>query len=301
MCKIFGKSKQGYYKVINYQKQEFIEQEIVIEMVKRVQKKAKTKRWGARKKHQLIMPELKALNIKMGRDKFFDLLRQEDLLVQTRKRNYFTTQSHHWLRKYDYLIEGMELTEPNQLWVSDITYVKSQLEVLYLYLITDAYSKMIVGWYISIDLKAKSAVYALKMALKNNPTVNASLIHHSDRGVQYCSNEYVSLLQKHNIQISMTKGASPQQNAIAERINGILKEEWIYDMKLKDLKQSKKKIKQIITIYNMQRPHQTLNYDIPNEVHQRGFIRHKIKSIIIGKEYEYKKKVEAKQPQPSCN
>jgi len=272
-------------------KKEFVEQEVVIRMVKEIYKKSKTKRWGGRKLYSIISNSLKTHNIKMGRDKFFDLLRSEGMLVKPRKRNYFTTDSHHWLHKYDYLIDGLELTAPNQLWVSDITYVESEDAALYLYLITDAYSKMIVGWYISTNLKADSAVEALKMALKNNPNIG-ELIHHSDRGVQYCSNEYVKILNKNSIKISMTHGASPQQNAIAERINGILKNEWLNDFKLKDVKDAKRKLKKIIKIYNTVRPHQTLNYSIPSEVHLKGFFRHPIESIIIGKQYRYKKKVQ---------
>ena len=260
-------------------------------MVKEIYKKSKTKRWGGRKLYSMIESSLKTHRIKLGRDKFFDLLRSEGMLVKPRKRNYFTTDSHHWLHKYDYLIDGMELTAPNQLWVSDITYVESEGTALYLYLITDAYSKMIVGWYISTNLKADSAVEALIMALKNNPNIGG-LIHHSDRGVQYCSSKYVKILNENSIKISMTHGASPQQNAIAERINGILKNEWLYDIKLKDVKDAKKKLKEIIKTYNTVRPHQTLNYSIPSEVHLKGFFSHPVESILIGKQYRYKKKVQ---------
>ena len=228
-------------------------------------------------------------SIKMGRDKFFDLLREEDMLVKPRKRHFFTTQSHHWLHKYEYLIDGMKLTAPNQLWVTDITYVESQEKVLYLYLITDAFSKMIIGWYILTDLKADSAVKALKMALKNNPNISGQLIHHSDRGVQYCSSLYVEILKKHHIRISMTHGGSPHENGIAERINGIIKDEWLYDLELKDREQAEKKIKEIIKIYNTLRPHQSLNYNKPAEVHKMGFFRNNFESVIIGKQYQYKK------------
>ena len=276
-----------------------MEETIVLEMVKKVRKKTRTKRWGVKKLYPLIKPELQNQNIKMGRDKLFDLLRAEGMLVQPRKRNYFTTQSHHWLHKYDYLIEGMELTSPNQLWVSDITYVESEGEALYLYLITDAYSKKIVGWYISSDLKADSAVKALEIAIKNNPDIPEGMIHHSDRGVQYCSNKYVEILNKHNIKISMTHGASPHQNSIAERVNGILKDEWIYDLKLNDRKQAEKELKKIIRIYNTIRPHQSLNYNTPEQVHKMGFLRNKVESIIIGEKYSKNKKTGSKTTQPS--
>jgi transposase InsO family protein len=268
-------------------------------MVRKVRKKTGTNRWGGRKLYSIIKQDLQKQSIKMGRDKFFDLLRSEGLLVKPRKRHYFTTQSHHWLRKYDYLIEGMKLTSANQLWVSDITYVESQAEALYLYLITDAYSRMIVGWYISEDLKASSAVKALEMAIKNNPNIPEGLIHHSDRGVQYCSSKYVEILKSHSIKISMTHGASPHQNSIAERVNGIIKEEWLYDLELKSRDQAERKIKEIIKIYNTIRPHQSLNYNIPEQVHRMGFLRNKIESIIIGKQYKRKKKAGFKKNQPS--
>lgn len=258
-------------------------------MIKRIRKKAKTKRWGGRKLYSMLNDELHNHNIKIGRDKFFDLLRSEGMLVKPRKRHYFTTQSHHWLRKYDYLIDGIVLTVPNQLWVSDITYVESEGEPLYLYLITDAFSKRIVGWHISSDLKADSAVKALKTALRHNPNITDKLIHHSDRGVQYCSFKYVEILNKYSIKISMTHGASPHQNSIAERVNGIIKEEWLYDLTLKNQKQAERKIKEIVSIYNTYRPHQTLNNKTPDQVHKEVFLRDKIKSILIGNTYKRKK------------
>ena len=287
---MFGKTRQAYYKLLNHEVETFTQETIVLEMVKKERKKAKTKRWGGRKIYSIIKEDLEKQNIKMGRDKLFDLLRSEGMLVKPRKRHFFTTQSHHWLHKYEYLIDGMELTAPNQLWVSDITYVESQDEVLYLYLITDAYSKMIIGWYISTNLKADSAVKALKMALRNNPDISAGqLIHHSDRGVQYCSYQYVEILNKYNIKISMTHGGSPHQNSIAERVNGIIKDEWLYDMELKNRDQAEKKIKDIIKVYNTKRPHQSLNYDIPAQVHQMGFLRNGVESVIIGSRYKNKK------------
>ena len=286
---LFGKTRQAYYQKTNHEIETFTQETIVLEMVKKVRKKVKTNRWGGRKLYSMIKKEMERQSIKMGRDKFFDLLRSEGMLVKPRKRHFFTTQSHHWLHKYDYLINGMELTAPNQIWVSDITYVESQDEVLYLYIITDAFSKKIIGWHISTDLKALSAVKALKMAIKNNPNITEGLIHHSDRGVQYCSSEYVNILKKYSIKISMTHGGSPHQNSIAERVNGIIKDEWLYDLELKNRKQAEKKIKEIINVYNIIRPHQTLNFNTPDEVHRRVFLRNKIESIIIGKKYNNEK------------
>jgi putative transposase len=258
--------------------------------VKQIRTKAQTARWGGRKLHQLLKSELDTMQISMGRDKLFELLRANHMLVRQRKRKHFTTQSHHWLRKYDNLIQDKILIQPNQLWVADITYVKSNGIVYFLYVITDAYSQKIVGWHISLDLKASSADAALKMAIQNSKQPLKGLIHHSDRGVQYCSAAYVKLLQKNGIAISMTKPASPQENAIAERINGILKEEWLYDLDAKTEKEAREKTKNIIRIYNEYRPHNTLKNKTPREIHDLGFLRHEAVRV-IGKTYRYKKRV----------
>lgn len=293
LCRLFGKSKQSYYKQIPKQINDFLAEEIIIEMVSKTRKRAKTSRWGGRKLHGLLEEELKGFSIKIGRDKFFSLLGKNGLLVSPRKRKYYTTQSHHWLRKYDNLIENLVVSRINKVWVSDITYVKFNQDVFYLYLISDVYSQKIVGFNISINLKACSAVKALKMALKGNHINANELIHHSDRGVQYCSDEYTKILSKHEILISMAKPASPQENAIAERINGILKEEWLYDLKLKKGETPTRKIKEIIKIYNDVRPHNSLNNLTPNQIHHLGFKRHNDERV-IGKTYSYKRKADKK-------
>lgn len=287
---MFGKSRQGYYKQINEIEKTALNEQLVLNAVVKIRSKAKTDRWGARKLQYMIHEELECINIKIGRDRLFDILRSNNMLVRKRKRKYFTTDSHHWLRKYDNLIINKKLVTPNQLWVSDITYVKiNKDEVAHLYLITDAYSQKIVGWHVSLDLKADSAITALKMAIKDNKDSIQELIHHSDRGVQYCSSKYVQMLQDRKIQISMTNPGSPQENAIAERINGILKQEWLYDLKLDSLEKAQKEIKQIIKIYNTYRPHISLNNKAPNDVHSGRFSRH-VTERVIGKMYEYKKR-----------
>jgi transposase InsO family protein len=283
---LFGKSRQGYYKQIKQIEKVALDEQLVLDAVIKIRAKAKTNRWGVRKLQRMVNEEL---NFTVGRDKLFDLLRANNMLVRKRKRKYFTTDSHHWLRKYDNRIENMTITASNQLWVSDITYVKmNDGEVLYLYLITDAYSQKIVGWHISVDLKANSAIMALKMAIKNNKDDIINLIHHSDRGVQYCSQKYVDLLNSNNIKISMTNPGSPQENAIAERLNGILKDEWLYDLNLKSLRNAQRKLKEIVHIYNTYRPHQSINYNTPETIHNKGFLRHETERV-IGKMYEYEK------------
>jgi transposase InsO family protein len=290
LCGLFGKTRQGYYKQDKVEQNVLIEEDIILDAVKQIRKKAETNRWGGRKLQDILKEELDGMNISIGRDKLFDLLRTNHMLVRKRKRKYFTTQSHHWLRKYDNLIQDKILTKPNQLWVADITYVKSNGIVYFLYLITDAYSQKIVGWHLCLDLKAISAETALEMAIDANKNNLDNLVHHSDRGVQYCSAVYVEILEKNNIVISMTKPASPQENAIAERVNGILKDEWLYDLDVKNLVSAYKNIKKIIGIYNGYRPHNSLNNHTPNQIHNLGFLRHKTERV-IDKTYSYRKRV----------
>lgn len=289
---MFGKSRQGYYKSLKYISREAFEDDLVLSFVFKIRKKAKTSRWGLRKIHPLIKEDLIRHNIKIGRDKLFDLLRINGLLVTKRKRKFFTTQSHHWLRKHHNLVENMVVSRHNQLWVSDITYVVINGEVMYLYLITDAYSQKIVGWNLSLDLKAESALDALKMAFRSQKNIDPyTLVHHSDRGVQYCSYDYTDLLKKKKVWISMTKPASPHENAIAERVNGILKEEWLDDIAGETNINPQKYISQIIKIYNDMRPHEGLGKLTPNQVHDEGFTRHDTERV-IGKKYNWKKKTE---------
>lgn len=292
LCELFGKSRQGYYKALNYIYRGAFEEEVVLSLILKIRKKAKTSRWGVRKLNPLIQKDLTRMKIKIGRDKLFDLLRVNGLLVTKRKRKFFTTQSHHWLRKYHNLVENMVVYRPNQLWVSDITYLLLNGQVMYLYLITDAYSQKIVGWNLSLDLKAESALEALKVAFQSQENINHySLVHHSDRGVQYCSYDYTDLLKKKKVWISMTKPASPHENAIAERVNGILKEEWLEDIAGETNINPKKYIIKIIKIYNDMRPHESLGNLTPNQVHDEGFTRHDTERV-IGKKYKWKKKTE---------
>ncbi len=290
LCGLFGKSRQGYYKVLNYHLQEAFQEVLVLNLVEKIRKRSKSKRWGVRKIYPLLQEDLVKFGIKMGRDKLFELLSYHGLLVSKRKRKFFTTQSHHWLRKYDNLANNMVVLRPNQLWVSDITYIEFNSTVYYLYLITDAYSQKIVGWTVALNLKAESALKALSLALSAQKDIAPnSLMHHSDRGVQYCSYEYTGLLKKNGILISMTKPGSPHENAIAERINGILKEEWLIDLEKQDITDVEKCLEEIINIYNEFRPHQGLGYSTPVQVHDEGFLRHDTERV-IGKKYHYKKK-----------
>lgn len=208
--------------------------------------------------------------IRVGRDKLFDILQHEDLLVKRRKRKVFTTQSKHWLKKYPNLIEGMVVTKPNKLWVADITYIVVEKGSVYLFIITDAYSRKIVGYYLSHTLEADGGITALKMALSDiSWQKRAGIIHHSDRGVQYCSHNYVKLLHTNKMLISMTQNGDPYENAIAERVNGILKSEWIYNERFCDFNHANTRIAEIISIYNSSRPHLSCDMLTPDQAHAK--------------------------------
>lgn len=267
LCSLFGKTRQAYYKKNKGNFKEQINNDLIITLVKKVREKQK--RLGARKLLHIISRELPEEQ-RIGRDAFFDLLRKHGLLVRKRKTRVVTTNSYHWLHKYPNLIREFVPLRPNHLWVSDITYIKTETGFLYLFLITDAYSRKIIGWRLAETMEAKHAVQALLMAINQLPADNMELIHHSDRGIQYCSFKYVGHLQKHNIKISMTENGNPYENAIAERVNGILKSEWLYDIPLKNYIQANKVIKPVIYTYNSERPHSSIEWLTPQEAHSKA-------------------------------
>lgn len=208
----------------------------------------------------------------IGRDAFIKLLHKNHLMLPVPKPRH-TTNSNHRFRRYKNLIKGIELNNSNQLWVADITYIDTKQGFCYLHLITDAYSRRIMGWKLSNSLKAEHTLDALKMAILYSRKDDLSgLIHHSDRGIQYCSTGYVNQLKAYNINISMTEDSNPTDNAIAERVNGIIKQELIYRQKLnEDIYELETKLRTFIMYYNSKRPHMSLNMQTPDEVyHQVG-------------------------------
>lgn len=224
-------------------------------------------RCGGRKLFIELQPFFAQHQIAMGRDKFFDLLKRNKLLVRRTKRSVHTTNSKHHFYRYPNMIKGFTPFKAHELWVADITYIPLKHRFAYLFLITDAYSRKIVGFHVSDDMKVSSATLALKKALAQKPP-ETIVIHHSDRGIQYCSTAYVQLLHQHNAHISMTQNGDPYENAIAERVNGILKTELIskyYD----NIDDASKHIARCITVYNYKRRHSSLNWQIPHEVHQQ--------------------------------
>jgi putative transposase len=265
LCSWFGVTRQAYYQSKDRVLHDLIEQEILLVKISDIRKDHK--RMGGRKLFFKLEEFMNEHGIKMGRDAFFDLLRDSKLLVKQRKRYHVTTNSNHWMKKYPNLIKNLELLGPNHLWVSDITYWKTKGGHYYISFITDAYSKKIVGYQVADTMQAAESIAALKMAIKSLSTQQTGLIHHSDRGAQYCSSGYVNTLKRNGINISMTENGDPLENAIAERINGIIKGEYLFDFEIKSLSKAKEYLKSVVKLYNEERPHSSIGNATPSEVH----------------------------------
>lgn len=231
-------------------------------------------RLGTRKLHFLLTPLLKEHGIEVGRDYLFNLLEEHRMLIRQRRRTVITTNSRHWMHKYTNLVKEMVIDRPEQLWVSDITYIRLINQWGYLSLITDAYSRKIMGHCFRTDMSAQGCIDALEMALANRQN-QGTLIHHSDRGSQYCSALYVSKLNDHRIRISMTENGDPYENALAERVNGILKSEFnLYESK-RSFEATAQYIDDVIKIYNKSRPHSSCDLLTPQQAHQKQGIMKK--------------------------
>jgi transposase InsO family protein len=233
-------------------------------------------RIGGKKLYRMLKPELTDRNIFIGRDKFLGFLRRNHLNVPKSKNHTKTTMSYHRFFKYPNLIKDLKLIRPEQLWVSDITYIKTRKETLYLSLITDAFSKQIMGYHLADHLRTDGPLRALKMALRNRQYPGRRLIHHSDRGFQYCDPKYTDVLNQHDVKISMTTKYDPRENAIAERVNGIIKNELLVLDVLPSTLYAHKAIKQAIKIYNTRRPHLTLHDRTPQQAHRFPFFKLKV-------------------------
>jgi len=264
LCGLFGKTRQAYYKRKKETYKESINEDLVLTVVRKIRETQK--RTGGRKLLEMVRERVGHDQL-MGRDAFFNLLRSHGLHVRKRKFRAVTTNSFHWLHKHPNLIKGLSPERPNHLWVSDITYISTDNGFLYLYLITDAYSRKIIGWYLADNLGSDNAILALFMAISQLPANSGEIIHHSDRGIQYCSFKYVKILEDHGIKISMTENGDPYENAIAERVNGILKTEWLYDMNLHNHCEAREAINQIIRIYNTERLHSSIEMLTPEQAH----------------------------------
>jgi putative transposase len=261
----YSLTRDAYYKF----KRRFIKQEAekqkVISLVK--QRRDTLPREGCRKLYNALEDAFIENNLKIGRDKLFDILREENMLVMRKKASFKTTNSYHHFHKYNNLIKDLDINQINQVWVSDITYIRTVNGFCYLALITDVYSRKIVGYDISDSLELSGCLRAFKRAQRAARPA-AGLIHHSDRGVQYCSHAYVNELNKHGIQLSMTEENHCYENAIAERVNGILKDEFYLDQTFFNVEHAKRATKSAIKLYNEVRLHLSLNYRTPENVYK---------------------------------
>jgi putative transposase len=287
LCELFGRSRQAYYQRSKYNYREEVKYEILLQLIEK--HREIMPKIGGRKLLHLIEPELPE-ELKMGRDSFFDFLRENGLLVRKQKNRVRTTYSNHWMHKYPNLIKGFIPTGAHQLLVGDITYIPTAQGFGYLSLITDGYSRKITGWALGGTLEACHSVNALNMALKQLPRGVKKVFHHSDRGVQYCSNEYVKILKKKKFSISMTESGDPRDNAIAERVNGILKSEWLNQMKFHSIQEASRELEQIIRVYNENRPHSSLDMMTPSDAHgKNGELKKHWKNYYYNKEKDERK------------
>jgi len=266
LCGLFGYSRQAFYKQQRIQLIEQSRDGLILQQVLNIRNEQP--RCGTRKLVVMLQPFFKKQNIHIGRDAFFSLLAKNKLLIRKRKRSTHTTNSKHFFYRYPNLVAHFTPLHAHELWVADITYIPMKERFAYLYLITDAYSRKIVGFHVSDDMRVSSAIVALQKALDQKPC-DAIVIHHSDRGLQYCSNDYVALLKQHHARISMTQNGDPYENAMAERVNGILKSELISES-YTDLKAAMQHIARCITVYNYKRVHSSLNWQIPDKVHTQA-------------------------------
>jgi len=274
LCRLFGKSRQSYYD----RRWHFSDQEktevIAIELVQQVRRELPG--MGIHKLYKCLFQPLKSHGLKIGRDRLLEILRKHKMLITSKgRRNPKTTQSNHWFRRYPDLAKSLVVTHSEQLWVSDITFICISYDFNYLSLITDAYSKKIVGYCLHHNLKNEGSLKALKMAILGR-SFNTELIHHSDRGVQYCSYDYTQTLKNNDITISTTQNGEAYENAIAERVNGILKTEFNLNQVFKSRAQALLKVNASIDAYNNLRPHMSCSFLTPEQAHfaEEPLIKH---------------------------
>lgn len=273
LANCFGVSRPTIYHWRN-QKFELTKQHFIIkDLVTQIRKYMY--RIGSAKLYHILKFDMLVNGIDIGRDKFHKILKDLCLLVPRKKMFFRTTDSNHLFNKHSNLVKRMKLNKPEQLWVSDITYIKTATGTMYLSLVTDAYSKKIMGFELSDNLKAESSKSALLMAIKNRKYPKRKLIHHSDRGIQYCCPEYTDVLDKNKIKISMTQKYDPYENAIAERINGILKHEFDISNSRLHKDEAIRVVTNSINIYNNLRPHFSCKLMTPQQAHLKGKFNYK--------------------------
>ncbi len=267
LCRLFGKSRQAVYDQVWRKSDHQLQEGLIIDAVIHIRKSLP--KIGTLKLHVLLKEQLALHGITIGRDSLYKMLRKYDLLVKQVRKYVRTTDSYHHFKKWPDLTAGLQPTAPNELWVSDITYLRTEIGFIYLSLVTDAYSRKIIGYHLSQHLKAQSCLIALDKAISPLTEKPMTLIHHSDRGIQYCCDQYVNKLQENNIQISMTQTGSPYENAMAERVNGILKTELGLDRTFEGYHTAINAVCQAIDSYNRLRPHLSCGYLTPEQAHRQ--------------------------------
>jgi putative transposase len=268
-CRLFGVDRQVYYRARKAEQASKQKATLVLEKVSALRQQMS--RLGTRKLYAKLYEPMRALGV--GRDKLFAIMRANHMHIIPKRQYHVTTDSHHRFKKHSNLVEHLELTRPEQVFVADITYIGTREHPMYLSLVTDAYSKKIMGFDVSNSLHATGAIAALHMALKARQYRSEELIHHSDRGLQYCCDEYQKLLVKHQVKTSMTEKYDPYQNAVAERINGILKQEFIRGISIKDIDLMHMLIAESVELYNQERPHYSCYMNTPEQMHRQRKIK----------------------------
>ena len=270
---MFGKTRHALYDHLWRQEEDTIKEDVVLQLVCKIREELP--RLGTRKLLFLLAPHLRSHQISIGRDALFDLLSAHKLLIRQCKRKMVTTHSNHWMRKYSNLVTKVVISRPEQVWVSDITFIRMNNQWGYLSMVTDTYSRKIMGYAFRSDMLAEGCADALKMALQNRQYKEYELIHHSDRGSQYCSKEYTGLLNGNNIAISMTEKGDPYENALAERMNGIIKNEFNLYSSNQGFDDTHQLIAKSIEAYNTIRPHSSCDYLTPSQAHQQQAVLNK--------------------------
>ena len=267
VCAVHGVSRQAFYHYQTYQANERLKQEMVLQLVSQI--RVRQPRIGVRKLYQLLKPKFEQLGLQLGRDALFRLLREHGLLIASSKRGHRTTFANHRFYRYPNRITDLVVDRIHQVFVADITYLQTLDGFAYLALVTDLFSRKIVGFDVSDSLAVEGALRACKMAIRP-VTKSDALIHHSDRGIQYCCHAYTQLLHSRGVQLSMTQNGDVYQNAVAERVNGILKMDFLLNHTFGSIQQATANAKQSVAIYNNERPHLSLGYQTPQDVYHKS-------------------------------
>jgi putative transposase len=267
LCKRAGMTPQNFYKRREVRRRKKVDEGLIKHLVEA--ERAAQPRLGGLKLHHMLREQLAAEDVDLGRDRFFEALRNQALLLERLPKAPRTTNSAHSLPVFTNLVKDLEVTGPNQVWVSDITFIRTREDFAYLSLLTDKYSRKVVGYHLAQTLEAQDTLKALEMALACLPE-GSRPIHHSDRGCQYCSHEYVKQLKEHGMPVSMTEEDHCAENALAERMNGILKQEYFLNYEFRTVAQARKAIDEAVHLYNTRRPHRSLKLRTPEQVHKRA-------------------------------